>query len=135
MPKKLSIHALNNITSAGAVDREFVNIYGLLGPIGPNWNGPIGPNWDPVGPHWVPIGPNWAPLGPIGPYWALLGPGPGCWEVARSQVTRIAIRSAFLELAADATDAAEVVARPAARTPHPTRAGGQDDGSYTNSLK
>ena len=29
----------------------------------------------------------------------------------------------------------EVVARPAARTPHPTRAGGQDDGSYTNSLK
>ncbi len=27
----------------------------------------------------------------------------------------------------------EVVARPAARTPHPTRAGGQDDGSYTNS--
>ena len=34
-----------------------------------------------------------------------------------------------------AAGAAEVVARPAARTPHPTRAGGQDDGSYTNSLK
>ena len=27
------------------------------------------------------------------------------------------------------------LARPAARTPHPTRAGGQDDGSYINSLK
>ncbi len=43
-----------------------------------------------------------------------------------------------LELVTDATGAAgagEVVARPAARTPHPTRAGGQDDGSYTNSLK
>ena len=29
----------------------------------------------------------------------------------------------------------EVVSRPATRTPHPTRTGGQDDGSYTNSLK
>ena len=37
--------------------------------------------------------------------------------------------------ATGATGAGEVVARPAARTPHPTRAGGQDDGSYTNSLK
>ena len=37
--------------------------------------------------------------------------------------------------AAGATGAGEVVARPAGRTPHPTRAGGQDDGSYTNSLK
>ena len=46
--------------------------------------------------------------------------------------------SAFLELATGATGATgagEVVAGSAARTPHPTRAGGQDDGSYTNSLK
>ena len=53
-------------------------------------------------------------------------------EVASSQVTRIAARSAFLEFAdgaTGATAAAEVVARTAARTPHPTRAGGQDDGS------
>ena len=60
------------------------------------------------------------------------------WEVASSQVMRIAARSAFLEFvtdAAGATGAGEVVARSAARTPHPTRAGGQDDGSYTNSLK
>ena len=41
----------------------------------------------------------------------------------------------FVTDATGATGAAEVVARPAARTPHPTRAGGQDDGSYTNSLK
>ncbi len=40
-----------------------------------------------------------------------------------------------MELVTAATDAAEVVARPAGQTPHPTRAGGQDDGSYTNSLK
>ncbi len=37
--------------------------------------------------------------------------------------------------AADATDAGEVVSSTAARTPPSTRAGGQDDGSYTNSLK
>ena len=59
-------------------------------------------------------------------------------EVASSQVMRIAARSAFLELvtaAAEVAEAGEVVSRPAARTPHPTRTGGQDDGSYTNSLK
>ena len=48
------------------------------------------------------------------------------------EVTRIAIRSAFLELAAGETG---VVSRTVARTPPPTHAGGQDDGSYTNSLK
>ena len=59
-------------------------------------------------------------------------------EVASSQVTRIAARSVFLEHATGATGTpgqADVVARTAARAPHPTRAGGQDDGSYTNSLK
>ncbi len=43
-----------------------------------------------------------------------------------------------LELVTDATDATdegEVVSSTAARTPPSTRAGGQDDGSYTNSLK
>ena len=32
-------------------------------------------------------------------------------------------------------DLTEVVSRTVARTPHPTRAGCQDDGGYTNSLK
>ena len=53
-------------------------------------------------------------------------------------MTRIAATWAFLEFvdaaAADAAEA-EVVSRTAARDPPPTRAGGQDDGSYTNSLK
>ena len=43
-----------------------------------------------------------------------------------------------MELEADATDAAdsaEVVSKTLAQTPPPTHAGGQDDGSYTNSLK
>ena len=59
-------------------------------------------------------------------------------EVVSYEVTRIAIRSAFLELAtgaAGATGVPEVVSRTVARTPPPTHAGGQDDGSYTNSHK
>ncbi len=54
------------------------------------------------------------------------------------EVTRIAVRSAFLELATGETGAAaetEVVSKTVARTPPPTHAGGQDDGTYTNSLK
>ena len=70
--------------------------------------------------------------------------GAGLWNLASSQVPRIAIRSAFLEHAtdeadeADATDdadSAEVVSRTAAQRPPPTHAGGQDDSSYINSLK
>ena len=59
-------------------------------------------------------------------------------EVLSYEVTRIALRSAFLELATGATGttgSGEVVSKTAAQTPPPTHAGGQDDGSYTNSLK
>ena len=37
--------------------------------------------------------------------------------------------------AAGATEAPEVVSRTVPRSPPSTRAGGQDDGSYTNSIK
>ena len=53
-------------------------------------------------------------------------------------MTRIVTFWPFLELVKGATGATgetETVARTAARSPPPTRAGGQDDGSYTNSLK
>ena len=53
-------------------------------------------------------------------------------------MTRIVSFWPFLELitgAGGATGETEMVARTAARSPPPTRAGGQDDGSYTNSLK
>ena len=56
-------------------------------------------------------------------------------EVVSYEVTRIAIRSAFLELATGAAGVPEVVSRTVARTPPSTHAGGQGDGSYTNSLK
>jgi len=53
-------------------------------------------------------------------------------------VTRIVAFWPFLELVTAATGStgeAEMASRTAARSPPPTRAGGQDDGSYTNSLK
>ena len=59
-------------------------------------------------------------------------------DLASEFVCKITIRSAFLALEADQadlTDLAEVVSKTATRTPLPTHAGGQDDGSYTNSLK
>ena len=40
-----------------------------------------------------------------------------------------------LEHAPGSAGSPEVVSRTAVRSPPPTRAGGQDDGSYTNSLK
>ena len=87
----------------------------------------FGPFWDALGRPWAPFGFLWAASG---------SPVPG--EVASSKVPRIAIRSAFLELAAGTTGATgvpEVVSRTVAWSPPPTHAGGQDDGSYTNSLK
>ena len=50
-------------------------------------------------------------------------------------MTRIVAFWPFLELVAGATGESEMASRTAARSPPPTRAGGQDDGSYTNSLK
>ena len=50
-------------------------------------------------------------------------------------MTRIVAFWPFLEFVIAATGEAEMVARTAARSPPPTRAGGEDDGSYTNSLK
>ena len=46
---------INNITSAGAVDREFIY---TLDPVGPQCR-PIGFKLDP---DWIKLGPNWAPL-------------------------------------------------------------------------
>ena len=50
-------------------------------------------------------------------------------------MTRIVAFWPFLEFVTGATGEGEVEARGAAQGPPPTRAGGQDDGSYTNSLK
>ena len=64
-----------NITSAGAVDREFVNIY-----IWPN-GVPMSPNWVQIGSRLDQIesqlGSTWIPLDPTGPSGAPLGARPG----------------------------------------------------------
>ena len=59
----------------------------------------------------------------------------GSSDLASSEVIRIVAFWPFLELVTGDGGEGEVVARGAARSPPPTRAGGQDDGSYTNSLK
>ena len=59
---------------------------------------------------------------------------PDLGDLASAFVCKITVRSAFLALETDRTDRAEVVSKTAARTPLPTDAGGQDDGSYINSL-
>ena len=62
----------------------------------------------------------------------------GSSDLASSEVTRIVAFWPFWEFVNGATGAAgesEMASRTAARSPPPTRAGGQDDGSYTNSLK
>ena len=117
----------DNMSSAGAVDREFVNIYWAQ--LGPNFTQlcsnciQIGSNWVPLGLHLVPTGPSSG---------ARLGAKPRFGDLASSEVRSGRTRSAFWEFVAAES---EVVSRRAARSPPPTRAGGQDDGSYTNSLK
>ena len=50
-------------------------------------------------------------------------------------MTRIVAFWPFLELVAGDAGETEMASSTAAQGPPPTRAGGQDDGSYTNSLK
>ena len=113
-----------------------MNIYWAhLGPnftqAGSNWSR-IGSNWLPI---WTPFGPQGIPLAPLGPHWEPDRFGDRFGNLASSQVRCLRIRSAFLELTTGTAGANEVVARGAAQGPPPTRARGQDDGSYTNSLK
>ena len=115
--------------SAGAVDREFVNIWAQLSP-NLAWL------------KWVQIRSNWAPLGPLqssDPTGHSVAGPIGCRH--RFGLTLRALKSLacaqllrFLEHAMGATGAmnvTEVVARTAALMPNPTGAGSQDDGSYT----
>ena len=124
-----------NITSAWAVDREFVNIYWAhLGPnftqVRSNWSR-IGSNWLPI---WTPFGPQGIPLAPLGPHWE---PGP-VWEPRELSNAMPAHKICVLGTRRGIRGIRRI-RRSGGRTrgsdPHPTRAGGQDDGSYTNSLK
>ncbi len=163
-----------NITSAGAVDREFFDIasppFPHLGSLWANfwllallW-GALGLPWSPLWPSQAPLGcplaafgrplgPLWANFGRLSLLWGALGLPLGClgslWG-ALGQLGRLrgphrrpmALKyrawrqnQASGNLPADPADPGEVVARSAVRSPTSTRAGGQDDVSFTNSLK
>ena len=114
------IHACINITSAGAVDREFVYIY-----IGPDWI-PMSSNLDQIGAGLAQIGSQvdstWTPGDPTGPSWDPTGSRARFGNLASSEVRSGRTRSAFWEHTTDTTgsgESAEVVAGPAARTPIP----------------
>ena len=126
----------------------------------PDFSGSLGLPWDYLGSLWVTFGLPLAPSGvalapfgvPLGSLWGGLGSlwvslaRFGCpwlplgalgllWELNVHRLRCLCTKSSLLEHAAGATGATEVVSRTAAQSPPPTRAGGQDDGSYTNSLK
>ena len=83
----------------------------------------------------------WSALGPRRPFGSPIERQAGSGDLASAFACNITVISAFLALEmgeageAGETGETEVVSKTAARTPLPTHAGGQDDGSYTNSLK
>ena len=109
--------------------------------LGGPWGVPGGP-WGTLGGPWGdPGGPWWVPGGSLGDPWSPIGSQARSGDLVSEDVCIFTARSAFLELAMAATGEtgetgeAEVVPKTVSQTPHPTHAGGQDDGSYTNSLK
>ena len=87
---------------------------------------------------WDPFGVHVERLGPRGPFGSPIARQARFGDLVGEFVCKITIRSAFLELEAGETGETgetEVVSKTATLTPLPTHAGGQDDGSYTNSLK
>ena len=100
---------------------------------------PFGSLWGalglPLGVIGLPLGRPWLALGALGSVWVPLGSVGSLWELNVHRLRCLSTKSSLLEHAAGATGATETVSRTAARSPPPTRAGGQDDGSYTNSLK
>ena len=94
-----------------------------------------------LGCHWALFGHPWLALGALGSLWVPLGSVGSLWELNVHRLRCLSTKSSLLEHATGAMGAAgaagapEVVSRTAAWSPPPTRAGGQDDGSYTNSLK
>ena len=95
-----------------------------------------------VGSFWgairLPVGCPWLALGALGSLWVPLHSLGSLWELNVHRLRCLSTKSNLVGHATGATGAtgvAEVVSRTVAWSPPLTRAGGQDDGSYTNSLK
>ena len=124
----------------------------LLGPFGCP-RAPFGFLWVPLGSLWHPFGSlcgglgslwggiglplacPWLALGALGSFWVPFGFLGSLWELNVHRLQCLCTESNLLEHATEATGAAEVVSETPARSPPPARAGGQDVGSYTNSVK
>ncbi len=102
----------------------FASLWGALGL-------PLAVLWAHLAGLWSRFGALWEPVGSLGPPWA----PPSNFKLNVHRLRCLSTKSSLLEHATGAVGTSEVVSRTAARSPPPTRAGGQDDGSYTNSLK
>ena len=121
-----------NITSAGAVDREFVYIYwARLDPnvfqFASNWSR-IRSNWVPSGFHLDPRGSLWPHLGP---HWE---PDP-VWEPGELSSAMPANKICGFGTRRPIRRREGSGGKKGGSEPTSTRAGGQDDGSYTNCPK
>ena len=152
-----------NITSAWAVDREFLNIYLVpLASLGCLWD-PLGCPWAPLGCPWAPLGCPWAPLGcpwaPFGCPWAPLrcpwtalgcpwGPRGAPWgqiptngQILVSNTEKcvkfmkLSSKISFCVFASGLSGFPGSAVMECYSDPPSTRAGGQDDVSFTNFFK
>ncbi len=106
----------------------------------------LGRPWDPIrtllGRLWfpfshlgTPLGFMWSAWGPRRPFGSPIARQARFGDLVNAFVRSLSTKTAILELViapTGATGAAEVVSKTVAQTPPSTRAGGQDDGSYTN---
>ena len=102
---------------------------------------PIGSQFRPIGfkldPDWVKLGPNWAPLGPQGSHWPLElheEPDP-VWEPHELSSAMPSHKTCVFGIRDGIRHRERSGVKKGGWEPTSTRAGGQDDGSYTNSLK
>ena len=120
--------------SLASLGSTLVSFWLLLTPLGA-LGLPLGVLWAPLDLFGLPLGPRWLSLGsPWATFAILLKIGrPLPWNVTNSRNCHQ--KSASVYLPGGPGGPAEVVSWSAARTLPSTRAGGQDDVSYTNSLK
>ena len=97
--------------------------------------------WAPFGSLWgafgLSLGCPWLALGALGSLWVPLGSLGSLWELKVHRLRCLSTKSSLREHAAprEPRELTEVVSKTAARSPLSTLCGGQDEGSYTNSLK
>ena len=116
--------------------------WGLFGSLGPPFRSlwvsldalwlPFGRLWGARGIPWGALGRPWDPLGDLGVFGSLWEPPP---QADGSQVPRLRTKTSLLEFARRSRRFRRNGPRTTVQAPRSTRAGDQDDVSFTNSLK